>query len=72
MARHISVQSALVVDQEKDAILRCQQSVQADLRERLHHVFLSFLRSTHLSEALAQLGYEQLGLLERGEVTAFR
>src|SRR5689334_18430421 len=32
----------LVVDQEKDAILRCQQSVQADLRERLHRVMLSF------------------------------
>src|SRR4029077_10042311 len=31
----------LVVDQEKDAILRCQKRVKADLRERLHHVMLS-------------------------------
>src|SRR4029079_12894674 len=31
-----------------------------------------FARSTHLGEALAQLGNEQFGLLERGEVTTFR
>src|SRR6267154_4805547 len=30
------------------------------------------IRSTLLSEALAQLGNEQLGLLKRGEVTALR
>src|SRR6266404_4761364 len=30
----------------------------------------SFAQSTQLSEALAQFGYEQLGLLERSEVTA--
>src|SRR2546425_2977586 len=48
----------LVVDQEKDAVLRCQKSVQADLGERWHHVILSFPQSTHLSEAFAQLGHE--------------
>src|SRR6185312_11761953 len=35
----------LVVDQENDAILRCHKSVQADLRERLHHVILSITSS---------------------------
>src|SRR5579864_4011887 len=32
----------------------------------------SVQQSTHLSEALAQFGNEQIGLLKRGEVTTFR
>src|SRR5690242_13331679 len=40
----------LVVDQEKDAILRCHKSVEADLRERLHHVILSVTSSHSAGE----------------------
>ena len=39
--------------------------------QRPRAVSLLFPQSTHLSEALVHLGYEQLGLLKRGEVTTF-